>query len=197
MFSPMGGAGAPWQKRMDIAGKCISTPKPAKLSGWTEGRAEEQLKIATRFPQTAKICRGNLEIACWASPIKNIYFLSMYSVLVQPDCETIQIEIGIEAISFYGSKPMTRIINTLFVGAFLAIIASSSVWAQGAGRGVIGTDCKADIQKYCSNVPHVAGAVPACLNNNRAKLSEACRKALANTGPGNRGMGLGRWGRWG
>lgn len=92
---------------------------------------------------------------------------------------------------------MKRIIYTIVVGTFLATIASSSVWAQGAGRGIVGTYCKPDIQKYCSTVPHMAGAVPACLNRNKAKLSDTCRNALANTGPRNRGIGFRRWFRWG
>lgn len=90
---------------------------------------------------------------------------------------------------------MSTILKTLMVGTMFGIFVSSGVMAQGTGRGLVGTYCKAEIAKYCANVPHTAGAVPACLYQNKAKLSLPCLKALSNQGPG-RGMGPGRGGRW-
>lgn len=86
--------------------------------------------------------------------------------------------------------------KTFTVVAFAAVIASVPVGgaiAQGAGQGLVGTYCKPEIAKFCPNVPHQRGAVPLCLERHAAQLSQDCKWALANKGPGwGRGQGMAR-----
>lgn len=66
-------------------------------------------------------------------------------------------------------------------------LAASAVQAQapgrGPGQGLVITHCKDEIAKYCADVPHGAGAVPACLEKHKANLSDACKTALDSRGP--------------
>ena len=63
--------------------------------------------------------------------------------------------------------------------------------AQGVGTGPVGTQCKADIAKFCKGASHGSMEARACLEANRDKLSSACRRALDTTG-GGRGLGRNR-----
>ena len=86
---------------------------------------------------------------------------------------------------------MNTILKTVLIGTTLGLIASTSAWAQGMGQGLVGTNCKTEIAKYCANVGHGNGEVPACLVKHKDKLSPACKMALARKGPGG-GMGQGK-----
>ena len=86
---------------------------------------------------------------------------------------------------------MKTILKTILSGAILSAMASTGSFAQGGGQGLVGTNCKADIAKYCANVPHGTGAVPACLAKHKDKLTTACKTALARKGPGG-GLGQGK-----
>ena len=74
---------------------------------------------------------------------------------------------------------------------FAAAIALSvtPVLAQGApGMGPVAQFCNDDMAKLCPGQEHGNRAVRTCLEQNKAKLSDACKKALDSTGPG-QGMG--------
>lgn len=72
-------------------------------------------------------------------------------------------------------------------------IGGSAGLAQGGGQGMVGTACQVEIAKHCAGVSHGRGAVPACLAQHQAELSEACKAALAAKGPGwRRGQGMGQ-----
>jgi Cysteine rich repeat len=45
-------------------------------------------------------------------------------------------------------------------------------------RGAIREACKADFEKYCSDVQRGGGRIAACLNRQHDQLSEACKTAL-------------------
>lgn len=70
--------------------------------------------------------------------------------------------------------------------AFAAVVPAAH--AQGQGQGPVASACAAEIAKLCAGKEHGGGAVRACLEDNRSKVSDACRNALDTTGPG-RGMG--------
>ena len=104
---------------------------------------------------------------------------------------------------------MNTLVKTLCLGALIGTTGIAMAHAQGmgrgmgmgmgmgAGRGMVQTNCKAEIAQYCAGVPHAAGAVPACLNKHKDKLSNACKGALARKGPGGgRGQGKGPGARW-
>jgi len=82
------------------------------------------------------------------------------------------------------------------LGATLAAMAlSAPAFAQGTGDGLVGTHCKAEIAKYCADIPHGQGAVPKCLTEHKAELSQQCQWALENKGPGwGQGQGMGGMG---
>ena len=86
---------------------------------------------------------------------------------------------------------MKTILKTVLSGTILSAMASTGSFAQGGGQGLVGTNCKADIAKYCANVPHGAGAVPACLAKQKDNLTADCKAALARKGPGG-GLGQGK-----
>jgi hypothetical protein len=54
---------------------------------------------------------------------------------------------------------------------------SSAAFAQNQ-RGAMREACKADFEKYCSDVQRGGGRVAECLNKQHDQLSEACQKAL-------------------
>jgi hypothetical protein len=83
-------------------------------------------------------------------------------------------------------------LTTAVVIAGAAMLASASPGAaQGTGSGPVATVCAAEISKYCATQRHGGGAVRACLEARRSKLSARCRNALSGTG-GGYGRGLGR-----
>jgi hypothetical protein len=83
------------------------------------------------------------------------------------------------------------IVSAAIAGAVL--IASFPAHAQRAGSGPVGQSCADDLAAYCAGVPHGAMRARNCLEENRARLSAACRRALDNTG-GGRGFGRNRQG---
>ncbi len=58
--------------------------------------------------------------------------------------------------------------------------------AQGMGRGPVANACAPEIGRYCAHERHGAGAVRACLESNRRRLSHDCRSVLGSTGGGQR-----------
>lgn len=54
------------------------------------------------------------------------------------------------------------------------------------GTGPVASACQQDIEKLCADAEHGRGAVRACLEQNKAKVSAACANALDTTGPGRR-----------
>ena len=56
--------------------------------------------------------------------------------------------------------------------------------AQPAGRGPVTKVCNSDIQKFCRGLRHGTAEVRSCLEDNRYRVSPACRRALDTTGGG-------------
>lgn len=55
------------------------------------------------------------------------------------------------------------------------LLGGAPALAQGAPQA-----CAGDIATYCKAVPHGEGGVAACLRQNQAKLSAACRQGIAS-----------------
>lgn len=85
----------------------------------------------------------------------------------------------------------TKIAGASLIATAAMLASASPSAAQRAGYGPVASACSAEIARYCANERHGSGAVRACLQANRVKLSARCRRALANTG-GGYGRGLGR-----
>lgn len=66
-----------------------------------------------------------------------------------------------------------------FAVVVVACVASFSTagFAQNQ-RGAVREACKADVEKYCSDVQRGGGRIGECLNKQHDALSEACQKAL-------------------
>ena len=45
-------------------------------------------------------------------------------------------------------------------------------------RGAMREACKADVEKYCSDIQRGGGRIRECLNKQHDQLSEACQKAF-------------------
>jgi hypothetical protein len=86
---------------------------------------------------------------------------------------------------------MRTIVAAFGIATMMALLASSPTLAQGAGAGPVGTQCKADMAKFCKGSQHGNMEARACLEANRDKVSAACRRALDTTG-GGRGLGRNR-----
>lgn len=75
-------------------------------------------------------------------------------------------------------------LKTLFVPALLAVMMSTSAFAQSRG----GTDqeqkaCSRDVAKFCRSVMDASDfVVLACLQQNRPKISKACNAVLVSHG---------------
>jgi hypothetical protein len=76
----------------------------------------------------------------------------------------------------------------LLIGAVFAAFAASTASAQ---NGPVATACKGDIATYCAGKGHGDREVRTCLEDNKGKVSAACKTALDTTG-GGRGPGMGR-----
>lgn len=86
----------------------------------------------------------------------------------------------------YGMKTITAVaVSLTMTGAALA-----------QGKGPVAQSCGDEITKLCAGKEHGGGAVRACLEANKDKVSAACKAALDTTGPG-RGMGRGMGGMGG
>ena len=80
---------------------------------------------------------------------------------------------------------LTRFIITALVAASFATGAAAQ---RGTGDGPVAAACQDDIAEYCADKSHGNRGVRTCLEQNREKVSEACRTALDTTG-GGRGRG--------
>ena len=54
---------------------------------------------------------------------------------------------------------------------------STAAFAQNQ-RGAVREACKADVEKYCSDVQRGGGRIVECLNKQHDTLGEACQKTL-------------------
>lgn len=71
------------------------------------------------------------------------------------------------------------------IGLIVLIAVSLGIAAPGlAQTGPVAKACAADIQKLCPNKGHGQGQTRQCLEDNRDKVSAACRQALDTTGGG-------------
>jgi hypothetical protein len=71
----------------------------------------------------------------------------------------------------------------------VVVLASASfalVLPAVAQTGPVGTACAADISKFCAGKGHGNRQTRSCLEENREKLSQGCRRALDTTGGGRR-----------
>ncbi len=69
------------------------------------------------------------------------------------------------------------------------VMAGTLAWpgvsvAQPTGAGPLSRMCSSDIQKFCRGLRHARAEVRSCLEDNRYRVSPACRRALDTTGGG-------------
>jgi hypothetical protein len=66
----------------------------------------------------------------------------------------------------------------------LALLSLSGASAFAGGTKEQDDACRPDVRKYCHKIPADAGdgAFLSCLQENRAKLSKACRQMLESNG---------------
>ena len=66
-----------------------------------------------------------------------------------------------------------------FAVVVVASVAGFSTAAVAQSqRGAMREACKADVEKYCSDVQRGGGRIAECLDKQHDALSEACQKAL-------------------
>lgn len=70
--------------------------------------------------------------------------------------------------------------------ALAVSLLAAPALAQGTGTGPVARACEADIKTYCAGLEHGQGEVRACLEENKDKVSDACKEALETTGHGRR-----------
>ena len=58
------------------------------------------------------------------------------------------------------------------------VVGFSAVAFAQNQRGAMREACKADLEKYCSDVQRGGGRIAECLNKQHDSLSEACKTAL-------------------
>ena len=80
----------------------------------------------------------------------------------------------------------TALITVVALAAGVAFASSASAQRPEPGSGPVAAACQDDILKLCPGVEHGRGAVRACLETNKAKVSQACVSALESTGGGPR-----------
>ena len=73
----------------------------------------------------------------------------------------------------------------------IAAAGSFAIGAASAQTGPVMEACNDDIANYCADKVHGNGEIRDCLEENRDKVSDACKTALDTTG-GGRGRGLGQ-----
>jgi len=94
------------------------------------------------------------------------------------------------------NRIMSKTTRVLIAFAAASVVAAAA-WAQGPGpgggprgggpgTGPVAANCQTEIEKFCSGLEHGGRAIRDCLEKNRDKAGEACRNALATTGPGRR-----------
>ena len=71
--------------------------------------------------------------------------------------------------------------NVLLTVASIALVASSAMAQQPAGKGKGGGDrvCAEDAKKFCSEVRPGGGRAYKCMTDHNAELTPACRERLA------------------
>ncbi len=77
--------------------------------------------------------------------------------------------------------------------ALLIIAAAGSIaaiTAASAQTGPVAEACNDDIAKYCADKSHGTGEIRDCLEENKDKVTDACKTALETTG-GGQGQGQG------
>lgn len=90
---------------------------------------------------------------------------------------------------------MTRL--TFAVAAFACVVSAPGAMAQQGqgmggmghgqpGMGPVALSCNDDMAKLCEGKEHGGRAIRTCLEQNIGKVSDACKAALASTGPGRR-----------
>jgi hypothetical protein len=77
------------------------------------------------------------------------------------------------------------------VSPLLLCTTMAMTGASAAQTGVIGTACGEDIERYCSEMSHIRGAVNLCLGQHMTQVSAECRTAMESAGPGNGRFGWG------
>ncbi|MBB4305503.1 hypothetical protein GGD81_004583 [Rhodobium orientis] len=80
-------------------------------------------------------------------------------------------------------------LTKILLGSTLALAVSAGPAlaqgaGQGAGGGLVGTHCKREIATYCGHLKHGRTEIPKCLESHFKNLSQDCKWALANKGPG-------------
>jgi hypothetical protein len=82
---------------------------------------------------------------------------------------------------------MPRIfVRIAMAASALAFAAPALAQNPSPGQGPVATACAQDIEKFCAGKEHGQGAVRACLESNKAKVSSSCATALETTGGGRR-----------
>lgn len=79
------------------------------------------------------------------------------------------------------------LISATALAAMIVIVSVASPGisvAQPAGPGPVSRVCSSDIQKFCRGLRHGRAEVRSCLEDNRNRVSPACRRALDATGGG-------------
>lgn len=76
----------------------------------------------------------------------------------------------------------------LLLAAMFGAFTLSPACAQD---GPVATACKDDLAKYCAGKPHAGREARTCLDENKSKVSDACKAALDSTGGGH-GQGKGK-----
>ena len=62
----------------------------------------------------------------------------------------------------------------------LPILAAALLLGAGAARADVKTDCASDVKSYCSGIEPKGGKLRDCMAEHRAKLSNACKLAVAD-----------------
>jgi hypothetical protein len=60
--------------------------------------------------------------------------------------------------------------------------AAGQIKALGAALAFVKSECEADLQQFCKDVPAGEGRLMSCLDKNDEKLSQGCRAALKDVG---------------
>jgi len=77
------------------------------------------------------------------------------------------------------------------IGAALAIALGTGMATAQPGQGPVVSACADDIAKLCAGKTHENREIRNCLEENKAKVTAACKTALDTTG-GGQGKGQGK-----
>lgn len=76
------------------------------------------------------------------------------------------------------------------ITATALVVGMTAAVAQQPGQGPVAQQCQSDIAKFCAGKEHAGREVRTCLEQKKSQLTDACKNALSNTGPG-KGAGKG------